>query len=118
MSTPSPRAIRIAALVKAEIARTIQTKLNKKLEFISIVEVIMSNDLSLAKVYISVLGDKKQETIQALQQSTGFIKKEMAQNLKLRIVPEISFFLDDRLERGDRVLKIIKGLNLDHSEDV
>ncbi|MFC1478024.1 30S ribosome-binding factor RbfA [Candidatus Margulisiibacteriota bacterium] len=118
MSTPSQRAIRIAALVKAEIARTVQTKLNKKIDFISIVEVIMSNDLSLAKVYISVLGKNKQKTLQALQQSTGFIKKEMARNLNLRIVPEISFYLDDRLERGDRVLKMIKDLNIDNSENV
>jgi len=112
MSAPSQRSIRIGGLVKAQIANTIQTKLNKHLDFVSIVEVVMSNDLSQAKVYVSVLGKEKQKTLQKLKQTVGFIKREIAIHLNLRIVPEIRFFLDDRLERGDRVLQKLKELNL------
>ncbi|MFC1596005.1 30S ribosome-binding factor RbfA [Candidatus Margulisiibacteriota bacterium] len=112
MSTSSHRAIRVAGLVKAEIARTIQTKLNNKdIGFVSIVELKMSNDLSIAKVYVSVFGDQKQKTLKILKQSVSFIRRQIARDLNLRIVPEISFFLDERLERGDNVLKIIKDLN-------
>ena len=112
MGIPSQRAIRVSTLVRAQISNTMQTKLNKTIGFVSIVELIMTNDLSLAKVYISVLGEDKLQTLKKLQQSAGFIKKEIASNLNLRIVPELRFYLDDRLEKGDKILRKIKELNL------
>ena len=111
MSTPSQRSVRVSGLVKAEIAKVIQTQLsNKDIGFVSVLEVKMSNDLSLARVYVSVFGEHKHKTLKALEKSVGFIRKQIARELSLRIVPEIAFFLDDRLERGDRVLNIIKNL--------
>jgi ribosome-binding factor A len=109
MKTPSLRSRRIAELVKAELARVIQIKLhNKNIGFVSILEVIMSNDLSLAKVYVSVLGNGKTESLEALKNTIGYMRKDLAKKLNLRIVPEIAFFLDERLERGDKVLKLLK----------
>lgn len=112
MGIPSQRAIRVSTLVRAQIANSIQTKLSKTVGFVSIVELVMTNDLSLARVYISVLGDDKLQTLKKLQQSAGFIKKEIGINLNLRKVPALRFYLDDRLEKGDKILQKIKELNL------
>jgi len=112
MSIPSARSVRIASLLKLEISKIIQNRIrNKDVGFATIVELVISNDLSVAKIYISVYGNDKHKTLKALQKSVGYIRKEIAKNLNLRIVPDLVFYLDDRLERGDRVLSLLNSIN-------
>ncbi|GMG97095.1 30S ribosome-binding factor RbfA [Tepidimicrobium xylanilyticum] len=75
----------------------------------SIVDVKVTNDLSYANIYVSVLGDKeaKNDTITGLNNAKGFIRKEMGRRIDLRHVPEINFHLDESIEQGLYISKLI-----------
>ena len=62
-----------------------------------------------AKVYVScVQGEEdRQEILGVLASAAGFFRREMAVNLRLRRVPELTFQWDDSIERGDQVLRLI-----------
>lgn len=76
---------------------------------VSIVEVRASRDLSHAHVYISVMGDEqaRKDCAAALRSATGFIRREIAARVRLRVAPEIHFVFDDSIERGIRMTRLI-----------
>lgn len=68
----------------------------------SVMDIKLAKDLKLAKVYISVLGTEAEKTqaLQALKNSAGFIRREIGQRMIIRAVPELTFTLDESIERG------------------
>ncbi len=94
--------------------------------FVSVTEVKVTRDLSHANVYISVFGDEQQkkDCQEALKSANGFIRREVVKRVKLRIAPEIHFILDESIEKGIRMSKLIdqaleqdKGQKADGKED-
>ncbi|HCT0472039.1 30S ribosome-binding factor RbfA, partial [Staphylococcus pseudintermedius] len=79
----------------------------------TITDVQPTNDLSLAKVYLTVLGsDKEREnTFKGLEKAKGFIKSEIGQRMRLRIVPDLQFEYDESIEYGNRIERLIQDLN-------
>lgn len=77
--------------------------------FVSVTEVKVTRDLSHASAYISVFGDEQQkkDCQTALRSANGFIRREVAKRVKLRIAPEIHFIMDESIERGIRMSKLI-----------
>lgn len=75
----------------------------------SVVEVRASRDLSHAHIYISVLGtdQQKKECAAALHSASGFIRRELAHRIRLRISPELHFIVDESIERGFRMNRLI-----------
>lgn len=75
---------------------------------ISVTKVKVTTDLKYAKVYISILNSKKQEeTMQSLKKSAGFIRTELAKKVNLRNTPELIFEIDDSIEYGAKIDKIL-----------
>lgn len=75
---------------------------------ISVTKVKVTPDLKYAKVYISILNSKNQhETLQSLKKSAGFIRTELAKKVNLRNTPEIIFEIDDSIEYGAKIDKIL-----------
>ena len=66
-------------------------------------------DLKTCRVYISVLGDDKakSDTIAGLRSAEGFIRRMLAKNLNLRNTPELTFLLDESIEYGVSMSKLI-----------
>lgn len=109
----SRRLERVANAIKKEVGQIVQNVLNDpRLGFITIVRVELSKDLKFAKVYYSVLGDKKavKNSKEGLTSAKGFIKKIVGDRLKLRFVPEISFHLDTSSEYSVYIAKKIDDL--------
>lgn len=79
---------------------------------VSVTRVDVSNDLSHARVYISVLGDenKQEETMQALQKAKGFIRSELVQGIQVKHAPELEFRLDHSIEHGIRISTLLDEL--------
>lgn len=89
---------------------------------ISIMKVETTSDFSLAKVYVSVLGDKSKKSlvVKKLNDNQKTIRYELAHKIKLRTVPEMTFIVDEVEERASRVLKLfeqIEGESNDVRED-
>lgn len=79
----------------------------------SVVDVNVAPDLKTCKAYISVLGDveSQQKTIAGLKSASGFIRSQLAKNLNLRNTPEITFVLDQSIEYGVNMSRLIDEVN-------
>lgn len=102
---------RIEAEMKKEISLLMANEIkDPRLSYMtSITAVELAKDLSQAKIFISILGDReeKESTLTGLESSKGFIKKELGNRLKLRHIPDLIFKLDETIEHGLYMDKLI-----------
>lgn len=111
MSTKNEK---IAGLIQKNVSEIIQFNLkDPKIGFITITDAQVTNDLSYAKIFVSFLGQnaRKEAGMKALERSKGYIRSELSKRLSTRKVPELIFVLDDSLEKGNRIEKIIFDIN-------
>lgn len=85
----------------------------------SVVAVEVTPDLKYAKAYISVLGDEesKKSTQEGLKKASSFIRRELARRLNLRNTPELTFVLDQSIEYGINMSKMIDEVTKSISHD-
>mmetsp|Transcript_67855 Transcript_67855/g.214666 ORF Transcript_67855/g.214666 Transcript_67855/m.214666 type:complete len:261 (+) Transcript_67855:39-821(+) len=78
----------------------------------SVTEVRLSNDLQVAKVYVSVLSDAHGTTVAMsnLIRMTGYVRKKVGEAMRMRLIPEIRFVMDDSIPRGNAVLAVMDRL--------
>ena len=79
----------------------------------SVVSVEVAPDLKTCKAYISVLGDEQaqKDTIEGLRSAEGYIRKQLASTVNLRNTPQITFVLDQSIEYGVNMSKLIDEVN-------
>ena len=79
----------------------------------SVVAVEVAPDLKSCKAYISVLGDEQsqKDTLAGLKSAEGFIRRELARSINLRNTPQIRFILDQSIEYGVNMSKLIEEVN-------
>lgn len=110
--------------VDAEIQKALASIISKfddielSNSLISVMKVDTFADFSMAKVYISVFGDNEKKTsiVTKLNNNQKSIRYELAHRLKMRVVPELLFIVDDLEEKAERVLKLfeqIEGVSAD-----
>jgi len=104
---------RINSNMIKEISYLLQTEVkNPNIKFVTITDVKVTNDLSYAKVYFTVLNEEyKKETLKALNQASGFIRKKLCDRIEIRHMPELEFVFDESIEYGQNIEKIIEDLN-------
>jgi ribosome-binding factor A len=104
------RAGRVAQLIKHELAQALTRHIqDPRVGFVTVTEVRLSDDLKHARVYYSVMGKdvEKQETQAGLEKARGYLQRDLANNLKLRFTPRLSFALDESLDEGMKIDSII-----------
>ena len=90
---------------------------DEDIRFITITGCDISSDLSYCKVYFTVLDqEKKQQTIQALEKASGFIRGEVSKEIDMRHTPELKFIYDDSIAYGQHMDKIMEGLQIKENE--
>lgn len=79
----------------------------------SVVAVRVTNDLSYAKVYVSVMGDEEvqKKALAGLKSAAGFVRREVGHRLTLRHTPEILFELDHSIEHGAHINQVLNDIN-------
>ena len=84
----------------------------------SVTHVEVTPDLKYCKAYVSVLGDEetKADTLAGLKSAVGFIRHQLAKTVNLRNTPQITFILDDSIEYGVRMSKMIDEVTSDDNE--
>jgi ribosome-binding factor A len=108
---------RVGEQIKKELSQIIQAELkDPRIGFITVTGVEVTNDMSQARVYLSVLGsdEQKEETLKALARGTGFIRSELGKRIRLRHTPELLFKFDSSIEYGSRIESLITDINRDH----
>lgn len=108
----SRRLERINELLKEEISDLIANELKDPRlgGLVSVTEVEATPGLEYARVYVSVLGDpeERRQTLEALQHASGFFRRLLGERLKLRQIPELAFEFDESLERGARIMRLLR----------
>jgi len=102
----------VAETIKREMAEILARKMRDPRlgGMISVTEVEVTPDLSMARIFVSVLaaGAERDQALQALARSEGFVRRELAPRLGLREVPSVRFVLDTSIERGARVEELLR----------
>ncbi len=102
---------RINSLIRQEMSELLQRQVKDPRlgSFITVTEVVTSADLKHAKVFVSSISieEEKKEVLSALASASGFFRRELANRLKLRSTPELSFHWDDSIEHGAHLLQLI-----------
>lgn len=94
----------ISSIIKEEVK-------DKRIGFVTITGAKVTSDLSYAKVYFTTLGVDTKEAVKALNNASGFIKIELSKRIDIRKMPELEFIYDESIEYGEKIEKIIDGLN-------
>lgn len=111
--------------VNSEVQRELSTIIRGEIKdprispLTSVVMVEVAPDLKTCKAYISVLGDEEaqQNTLAGLKSAMGFIRRQLAKNLNLRNTPEIRFILDQSIEYGVHMSKLINDNRVERVEE-
>ncbi len=105
------RSDRVADEIRTVLAEILRDEIKdpRLPALVSVTEVRITRDLSRATAYISVYGDEqeKSDCKAALKSASGFIRREIVKRIKLRVAPEVHFILDESIERGVRMSRLI-----------
>jgi ribosome-binding factor A len=109
MSKPTfKRADRVSDQMKREIADILMRKIkDPRIGFVTVTDVEVANDLKNAKVFFSVYGGDKAETLKGLKSATAFIRLELGKRMRMRVVPELLFRFDATVERGAHIMELL-----------
>ena len=121
MRKNSIKNIRINEEVYRELAQIIRGDIKdpRISPLTSVVAVEVAPDLKTCKAYISVLGDQEaiKSTYQGLKSAEGFIRRELARRINLRNTPSITFVMDNSIEYGVNMSKLIDDVNKGNTID-
>ena len=113
---------RINGDVRRELSAIIQNEIKDPRihPMTSVVEVEVAPDLKSAKAYISVLGDEQaqRDTLEGLRSAEGYIRRALARTVNLRNTPEIRFIMDQSIEYGVHMSKLIDDVNREDRKSV
>jgi ribosome-binding factor A len=106
----SHRAGRVRESLYREFSDIVRNLKDPRVRLATVVDAEVSPDLKHARMFVSVLGseEQKREALAALENAIGHIRREMAQRISMRQVPEVSVAYDDTSERAARLTALIE----------
>jgi ribosome-binding factor A len=112
MSKPSfKRSERVSDQMKEEIADILMRKIkDPRIGFVTVVDVEIAEDLKNAKVFISVYGGNKDESLKGLKSATPFIRSELGRRMRMKFIPELLFRYDSTIERGAHIMELLHSI--------
>jgi len=112
---------RVSRQLQRELGEILQRDLrDPDVGFVTVNDVEVTKDLSVAKVFIGVLTTKdsedKQASIVALNRAANYIHGVVSKRMRMRMVPELRFFLDESTEQGIKMDALLKATNPDNEK--
>ena len=114
------RADRVAGQVQKIISDLLRRSIrDPRLATTTITEVNMTADLRIAKVYFTSGegADNAKAAGAGFQSAVGFLKRQMARELKLKYMPELQFYYDESIDYGQHIDQLLNKLKTDHDTD-
>ena len=109
------RVDRVGMEIKREVNEILQKKVrDPRVQGITITDVQMLGDLSMAKVYYTLMSDLASEREKAqtgLEKAKGTIKRELGHNLKMYKIPDLTFIKDESIEYGNKIDQMLRDLD-------
>jgi ribosome-binding factor A len=113
MRQPSRRPEQVAGTIRQVIAEALSREIrDPRVGFVTVTGVLVTNDLSHARVSVSVPGDEAEKTraLQGLHSAAGFLRSRAARALTTRTVPELHFELDKGVEHAARIEELLESI--------
>ena len=111
MAREFPRSRRIAEQIQRELSDIIRVELkDPRVGMITLTDVEMTQDNAHARVFFTVLGQQARidEAAAGLQHAAGYLRSQLAQRIKIRVLPQLHFEYDASVERGIRLSQLIE----------
>jgi len=105
------RVARIAEVIREVASETILFKMSDpRISMVTVLRAEVSGDLQHAKIYVSVMGDEEhqKETLYALNGAAGFVQSQLADRMKTRFLPVLTFVLDQGIKKSLEISKLIQ----------
>ena len=116
----SQRTRRVGDLIRTELAELLQRQMHDpRVSLATVSRVDVSADLRHANVKVSVLGEqeKREDAVRALEHARGYLRRELAGRLSLRVTPELHFSLDRGAEHSQRISELLDRLHEEETRD-
>jgi len=113
------RASRIADRIKEELSEMLIEEISDpRLAGISITDVTVDRELAYADIYYSSLegAARAEEVLAGFLHAQGYLRRELAQRIELRVFPRLRFHWDPTFERAERIERLIASLHHDRDE--
>jgi ribosome-binding factor A len=105
------RAQRMADLIQKTLAQMLLEDMSdERFRMVTVMGVTLSKDFSYAKVFVSVLTDDEEKilaTVKALNGAARSLRYHLAQEINIRVTPELKFVYDESTARGFRISSLI-----------
>ena len=112
------RLLRVNELLKRELSALLVREMNFGDLLVTVNQVDVTPDLKSAHVYISVLGaNGRTNVIAELEEARAILQHDLSKHVILKYTPHLIFHLDDSIERGSRVLEILKEIEPPPSDE-
>ena len=105
------RVARIAEVIREVASETILFKMSDpRISMVTVLRAEVSGDLQHGKIYVSVMGDDEhqKETLNALNGAAGFVQSQLADRMKTRFLPVLTFVLDQGIKKSLEISKLIQ----------
>ncbi|MGG1551184.1 MULTISPECIES: 30S ribosome-binding factor RbfA [Paenibacillus] len=112
---------RVGEQIKKELSQIVQSELkDPRIGFLTVTGVEVTNDLSLARVFLSVLGtdEEKAASLKALNAGSGYIRSELGKRIRLRKVPDLQFKFDSSMDYGSHIDSLLHKINQEGNPNV
>ncbi len=115
---PYKRTDRLGRQLKEVLAVALQRETREDaLHDVVVTEVEVTRDLSLARVFFyTPRGADLKDVTTALERASGFLRRRLGEEIRMRQVPELRFVLDQSIDRAERIEGILAGLRADHDD--
>jgi ribosome-binding factor A len=113
MRQPSRRPEQVAGTIRQVIADALTREVrDPRVGFVTVTNVVVTNDLSHARILVSVPGEEVEKTraLQGLQSAAGFLRSRAARALTTRTVPELHFEIDKGVEHAARIEELLDSI--------
>jgi ribosome-binding factor A len=108
---------RMQEIIKNEVASALVTGSDESLKLVNIFDVEVTNDMKYARIYYSIIGDADKEKIQEKLERLGRkLQGEISRKHRFRITPRFMFIYNDSLDRGFRVIELLKKISSSEEE--
>lgn len=94
------------------ISQIIRTEIkDPRINFVTVTAASITNDLSFAKVYVTVLNDSERDSVlKVLNKASNFIERELSKRVDIRKMPNITFVYDESIEYATNIENIIESI--------
>jgi ribosome-binding factor A len=104
---------RLASQIVREVSEIFQREISDpRITWVTVTRATISPDLHEANIYLNTIetGEKRDQVLEGVKAAEKYIRRELGHRLELRVTPNLHFFMDEDLQKAERIFKILSDL--------